>query len=531
MSDTRFVFLVISAIDLTFFLQPFTNDFPRADIHELLSPDLLHQLIKGTFKDHLVAWVESYLISTHGQARAKEVMDDIDKRISVAAPFAGLRRFPVGRGFKQWTGDDSKALMKVYLPAIEGHVPRNMVRTFRAFMEFCYIARSNVHDTATLAALSDALARFHQYRTIFQECGVRPDGFSLPRQHSLMHYESSIRAFGAPNGLCSSITESKHIKAVKEPWRRSSRFNALGQMLLTNQRLDKLAASRVDFNDRGMLKGTVLSDAVEALRSVNEANDLEVAPLHAQGIGDEDDDDDDGGVVAGPTILASVDLAKTILRKQSGDELAAELGQPNFVMLLRQFLHLQLQGDTESLISANDLPDNIPHFNERISVYSSAVATFYAPSDLSGVGGMHREHIRAVKSWRRGPPRYDCIFVSTDENAEGMRALDVARVRLFFSFTYSNVFYPCALVQWFSRVGDEPDEDTGMWMVEPDLNDDGSPHVAVIHLDAVMRAAHLLGVYGDVFLPKEMSFSNSLDAFYMFYVNKFIDHHTFQIAF
>ena len=62
------------------FLQPFTNDFPWADIHELLSPDLLHQLIKGTFKDHLVTWVESYLISTHGPTHAKEVMDDIDKR-------------------------------------------------------------------------------------------------------------------------------------------------------------------------------------------------------------------------------------------------------------------------------------------------------------------------------------------------------------------------------------------------------------------------------------------------------------------
>jgi hypothetical protein len=34
----------------------------------------------------------------------------------VAAPFAGLRRFHQGRGFKQWTGDDSKALMKVLLP-------------------------------------------------------------------------------------------------------------------------------------------------------------------------------------------------------------------------------------------------------------------------------------------------------------------------------------------------------------------------------------------------------------------------------
>ena len=33
--------------------------------------------------------------------------------IAIVPPFAGLRRFPEGRGFKQWTGDDSKALMKV----------------------------------------------------------------------------------------------------------------------------------------------------------------------------------------------------------------------------------------------------------------------------------------------------------------------------------------------------------------------------------------------------------------------------------
>ncbi|KAL1670915.1 hypothetical protein EV122DRAFT_198945, partial [Schizophyllum commune] len=57
---------------------PFTHEFPRADIHELLSPDPLHQAIKGTFMDHLVAWVLDYLVLVHGEAKAKEILDDID---------------------------------------------------------------------------------------------------------------------------------------------------------------------------------------------------------------------------------------------------------------------------------------------------------------------------------------------------------------------------------------------------------------------------------------------------------------------
>ena len=108
-------------------------------------------------------------------------------------------------------------------------------------------------------ALEDALQQFHHHREIFRTSGVRVEGFNLPRQHSLIHYVKLIRAYGAPNGLCSSITESKHIKAVKEPWRHSNRLDALSQMLLTNQRLDKLAAARADFANRGMLKGTCLS--------------------------------------------------------------------------------------------------------------------------------------------------------------------------------------------------------------------------------------------------------------------------------
>ena len=138
------------------------------------------------------------------------------------------------------------------------------MRAFHAFLEFCYLVHRNVITERTLVEIQDALDRFHKYREIFKTTGIMLS-FSLPRQHSMKHYAFLIRLFGAPNGLCSSITESKHIKAVKEPWRRSSRFRALGQMLLINQRLDKLAASRVDFCTRGMLVGTCLSSALQAL--------------------------------------------------------------------------------------------------------------------------------------------------------------------------------------------------------------------------------------------------------------------------
>ncbi|KAG2093742.1 uncharacterized protein F5147DRAFT_747883 [Suillus discolor] len=458
-------------------LIPFTNDFPRADIHQLISFDLLHQLVKGAFKDHLVDWVVKYLRLEHGTKRGDEIMSDIDRRIAVVAPFAGLRRFPDGRGFKQWTGNDSKALMKVFIPAIEGHVPQDMV-------QFCYIARRNVITEASLDQLKDALARFHHYRQIFETTGTVPH-FSLPRQHSMTHYADMIRLFGAPNGLCSSITESKHIKAVKQPWRWSSKHNAIGQMLLANQRLDKLAASRVDFAARGMLIGSVLSRAVAALQRT---------------------------------------------RAQTVPELASEVNVPYLRRLIRHFLFSQLFRNDPC--NPEDVPAaSCPRHNGRLHVLNSAAATFYAPSDPSGIGGMRREQIHACPSWRNVYPRNDCVFVNTNSDLEGMKGLEVARVRCFFSFRYNwAATYPCALVHWFDKVSDSADEDTGMWIVRPSVRDDGTPNLTVIHIDTVYRAAHLIPVYGPDFIPKDIEYFHSYDAFRLFYVNKYADHHAFEIA-
>lgn len=175
-----------------------------------------------------------------------------------------------------------------------------------------------------------------------------------------------------------------------------------------------------------------------------------------------------------------------------------------------------------------DIPlDLCPDFKGRIFVYHSAVARFFAPSDLCGTGGMYRERIRSNPNWREGYIRHDTVFVETNPapGQRGMQGMEIARVRLFFSFMLDDKHYPCALVEWFIP-SNEPDEDTRMWVVRPEFHDDGQRTLDVIHLESVARAAHLLPVFGSSFIPEELHFSDALEVFRAYFVNNFVDHHS-----
>ena len=96
---------------------------------DLFPPYLRHvhywhySLSHSPFKDHLESCFK------------QNVHNSLFSSIAAAPPFAGLHWFPEGWHFKQWTGDDSKGLMKV---------PPEMVQALQAFLDFCYIARQNV---------------------------------------------------------------------------------------------------------------------------------------------------------------------------------------------------------------------------------------------------------------------------------------------------------------------------------------------------------------------------------------------------
>ncbi|KAJ7918852.1 hypothetical protein B0H13DRAFT_2320952 [Mycena leptocephala] len=94
---------------------------------------------------------------------------------------------------------------------------------------------------------------------------------------------------------------------------------------------------------------------------------------------------------------------------------------------------------------------------------------------------LSRDSTFGVAATLGGAARRDCIFVEHDPAQPGFRGLYAARVMAFMSFTASGITYPCALVTWFSAIGDEPCPDVGMWMVEPDLDANGEREMSIIH--------------------------------------------------
>ena len=239
-------------------------------------------------------------------------------------------------------------------------------------------------------------------------------------------------------------------------------------------------------------------------------------------------------MVSNNQVLYTRLLIRQVARHYPGslDQLSLYIGQPLLRDHIRRFLYDQVYPDAD-LCGMDALIDMCPdiHTGLGIKVYHSASSTYYAPSDLSGTGGLLQERIQAVPCWKGGPARYDCVFIETDANAKGFSGLHVARVKLFFSFSFQEATYSCALVEWFSTYGESPCAHTGLWRVVPDCDARGQRVCSVIHIDTILRGAHLIGVPGPQLLPKSFTYHDSMDAFQMFYVNKYADHHAHEIAF
>ncbi|KAJ7790726.1 hypothetical protein B0H14DRAFT_3115522 [Mycena olivaceomarginata] len=158
--------------------KPFWAALPHTDIFASFTPDLLHQLHKGVFKDHL----------------------GLDRHFKAMNAFAGLRHFKKGIStVSQWTGREHKEMQCVFLDMLAGAISTKVLTVVKSLIDFIYYAQLQSYTTQTLDAMQAALDIFHAHKQVFMDLKIRKH-FNIPKIHSLQHYVDEICRLSSADG-------------------------------------------------------------------------------------------------------------------------------------------------------------------------------------------------------------------------------------------------------------------------------------------------------------------------------------------
>ena len=210
--------------------EPFWAALPYVNIFGCIVPDLLHQLHKGVFKNHLVKWV----------SLGRE--DEVDARFARVPPYPGLRVFSKGISkISQWTGNEYKQMEKVFVGIVDGlHEDARVMICTRAILDYIYLAHYPSHTLSTLEQMHRAIQRFHNNKDVFRVLGARAH-FNIPKLHwATNHYIPSIIDYGGCDGLSTEISERLHIDFAKLAYRASNKKDYVKQMIVWLTRREKV---------------------------------------------------------------------------------------------------------------------------------------------------------------------------------------------------------------------------------------------------------------------------------------------------
>ncbi|KZV89896.1 hypothetical protein EXIGLDRAFT_838215 [Exidia glandulosa HHB12029] len=476
---------------LTDVVTPFWAELPHCDIFQSFPPDLLHQLHKGVFGDHVLQWC----IDIIGK-------DEVDCRLMAMPSHPAFRHF--GKGISmisQWNGGEYRAVEKVFLGVVAGHPDKRLGQVARALLDFIFCARMPVHSDETLQFMTDAYDRFHKYKKVFVDHGRR-EHFKIPKLHSLSHYVAMIRLFGAADGYNTESPERLHIDFCKEAYRASNHRDYIAQMTTWLRRRE--AMHRFSAYVHWTLAHPLVVDTNSSTADTDSDTDCSLASFPEQA----------------PSPLPQYALPKRpSFPRQSAAQIVKAHGAAGFVSSVQDFVKSTISAASYELCD-----------DDTFDVYKRVTIKRTAPpfDSVTLVKDVIRATPSTPASSRRlqdRPAFFDTALVPLNPGVThnlGLKEMRVVRIRAIFTlperFHYE---HPLIFFELFNPFHAVRSADVGLLRTTYSVRN-GQKRVGIMRLDSVVRSCFLYPHFGDR-VDRTWTSDTVLDVAKTFFLNEFSD--------
>ncbi|KAJ6618487.1 hypothetical protein B0H10DRAFT_2164151 [Mycena sp. CBHHK59/15] len=468
-------------------VDPFWKDLPHCNIFQCFMPDILHQLHKGVFNEHIFSWATE---SLGGTDKANE--EEINFRFRAMPSHPSLRHFKMGISLvSQWTGNEFKQMEKIFLGVINSAAEAKVVRAVRGIMDFIYYAHFETHTDMSLVKLEDGWKLFHANKDVFVTLEIC-EHFNIPKIHSMQHYVDMIRTLGTADGYNTELSERLHIDCAKLGYAASSKKEYIRQMMTWLMRREAIHRFAL------YLQWAIPGYLVEL-----EALDDNAEPADSDSDSDDDDERENDNSASGSAPPYTI-AKRAPFPRVTVASLEEEYGAANFLTHLENFLR------GEDLLPRRfyDISATFPVY-KRVVIKVPAVVQVSDDTTNDLIRTVRATVSHGLKHSTRA--HFDTVLPRKEKPAHppGCLSLDVE---------YGLFPTPLAYVEWYKPLT-QIDNDLGMYKIAA-----ASHH----HLTQISRSCHLIPRLNRK-IDRTLATDDVLDRCKDFYLNCYLRHIDFVL--